>query len=66
MTHNHRQNGRYTYSKMETLCVCGHTLGYHGTGGGSGKRVCLHGTEEGETQCSCENFKKASKATKVP
>lgn len=60
----HRSNdGRYTYSHFEHLCVCGHRLGDHLAGsrkGQAGECVVHEGPHGNFDQpCSCEKFKKA-------
>lgn len=50
----HRSNnGQYTYSSLDRMCVCGHRLGQHLAGsrkGQAGECDCGEG-------CACEKFK---------
>jgi hypothetical protein len=56
-------DGRYHYSDMDRMCVCGHDLGCHGiteTGYGAG---CLYGGNQAGVgpddapACECRKFK---------
>lgn len=62
--------GRYTYAKLDILCVCGHTLGQHAAGNGQPgvPRDCLAGTggpgdAPNEPLCGCPNFRRSRKRT---
>jgi len=45
-----KRDGRYTFSDMEKVCGCGHTLGVHTA---DAPHECL--------ECDCETFRPARK-----
>ena len=57
------KTGRFDYSNMDLLCVCGHTLGVHaGDRGETNKRPCFRDdyhnvADVPEEDCDCTNFK---------
>ncbi len=57
-------NGRYTASKFDQLCVCGHELGVHTAEAFRGKRPCIVGDFEDES-CDCVKFRKSRKKAKA-
>ena len=50
--------GKYKYSHMEYLCVCGHSLGKHDAERTKDKQYCQNEDEYGEL-CDCEYFTKS-------
>jgi len=62
--------GRYDFSNMDAMCVCGHRLGVHAADrGDTGKRPCfrddLHNIiDVPEEDCDCEAFRKSRKEPK--
>jgi len=54
-TNRNRTTGRYTVSKFETPCQCGHTLGAHTADRRGTDQPCL------TDGCDCESFTKATK-----
>jgi hypothetical protein len=53
MTNRNRANGRYTDSRLDKPCACGHSLGQH-----DAEKV---GNEQPCQICDCECWKKAKK-----
>lgn len=53
---NRNADGKYTYSKLDLVCVCGHTLGQHSAERVKGQQPCF--CEDGDG-CACESFKRA-------
>lgn len=51
-------SGRYAHRSMDTLCVCGHTLGMHTAASSRSARPCIIGDFE-DFSCNCEKFRKA-------
>jgi hypothetical protein len=51
------EDGRYTYSKLDRVCTCGHTLGVHTAARSRGSQPCL-AYDEGvaEEPCDCDCF----------
>lgn len=54
-----RGSGQYAHSKMDQLCVCGHSLGKHAAACVKGERPCFAGDDAGAESCDCNKFKKA-------
>lgn len=50
-----RDDGKYDYSKLDRLCVCGHVLGDHSA---HTPRPCFVGQNTpAETPCECLKFR---------
>ena len=60
MDTNRNADGRYTYSRFDRLCTCGHTLGCHTADRDARARVqpCI----DSGTDCDCEFFVAAKRA----
>jgi hypothetical protein len=52
--------GRFTFSKWDALCTCGHKLGEHTAESEDGIRPCISGDFTG-IPCDCESFRKNRK-----
>ena len=54
----HREgDGRYTFSDLDRLCRCGHTLGAHGAIGARGCMADECFEPESDVPCDCAKFK---------
>jgi hypothetical protein len=49
-TNRHRTTGRYTDSKLDMPCICGHTLGMHTAERAENRQECL------AAGCECERY----------
>jgi hypothetical protein len=56
------QSGRFDLDRLSLVCVCGHTLGQHGT---SPPRACVEHMN-GETACRCRAFRRAPASGSEP